>query len=149
MNQILKILTENIDWEIKEQCEKRYQILLSQYNYLHDTKNEHLVYSINNGWFHDKYQTLFSLNAFFQSVIGPLTSATQGISNSGLGGKISIAYGKTIKFNSNRNAIINEMATDFYKTVSNLGFNPLWLNQNKASDIVYSIAQDLRNEELN
>lgn len=149
MNNILKILTKDMDWEIKEQCERRYQTLLSQFNYLIATQNEHLMYSFNKGWLPEKYHILLSLNSFFQSVIGPLTSSAQGISNLGLGSKITIAYGKTIKFNSNRNLIINEMATDFHHIINKLGFNYFLLNKNKASDIVFSVAKDLRDEELN
>ncbi len=143
MNSRLKILTEKMDWDVREQCERRNKALDHQYRYLLETQNEYLMRTLQNGWFSEKYYTLFSFNSFFQIVIGPLASSTRGTSNLGLGSSIPISYGNSIKFNSDRNALINKMYSDFILLIEGMGFKDWWLIQNKASDIIYQIAKDL------
>lgn len=146
MHPVLKILVDVMERDIRCQCDRRYQALVRQYNYLVETKNEHLIFTYSKGWVSEKYKVLFALNTFFQIVIGPLSSSTRGVSGVGVGSSIPISYG-TIKFNKARNKAVNKAYSDFIIFVHECGMDEWWLNLNQASDITYQVAKKLRDNE--
>lgn len=144
MESMLNLLTRKLDWDVKQQCQRRHAALVRQYQYLHETENEHLLYTLRRGWFAERYKVLFSLNTFFQIVIGPLASSSRGVSELGVGSTIPIHYGESVIFDTSRNTTINKMYMDYISMVGELKFNEWWLVQNQASDVVYQIAQYLK-----
>ena len=146
MKQLLDTLTKKMEWDVKDQVYRRYNALVRQYEYLVERQNEHLLFTFQNGWFGDKYKSLFALNSFYQIVIGPLASSTRGVSEIGVGSSIPIAYGKSVRFDEQRNSVINKTYMDYISLVNGLGFQEWWLNVNQASDAVYQIAKSIRED---
>jgi hypothetical protein len=147
MKSILEILTKGMEWEIREQCNWRFNALISQYKYLLEKKDRNLFFTFEKGWFDEKYNALFSLNSFFRIVIGPLASSVR-ISNSiGLGNQIPIQYGNSIKFDQYQNNIIRDTCEDYNVLIKELDFQEWWLTLNQASDIIYQIAKNIRKVE--
>lgn len=147
MHSVLNLLVGKMEWEIKEQCERRYEALVRQYNYLIEKQNEHLMFTYSKGWFSERYKVLFALNSFFQIVLGPLASSSRGTSEIGVGSRIPISYGASIKFNESRNRTINNAYHDFGVLILESGIDEWWLNLNQANDIVYQVAKKLRENE--
>lgn len=147
MHPTLKLLIEKMDWEIREQCDRRYQALNRQYNYLIEKQSEHLLFTYSKGWFSEKYRILFALNSFYQIVMGPLASSSRGVAEIGVGSIIPISYGSSIKFNSSRNSAVNAAYEDFKYLAYELDIDEWWLNLNQADDIVYQIAKKIRADE--
>lgn len=133
-----------MEWEVKEQIYRRYNALVRQYEYLLEKQNEHLLFTFRNGWFGDKYKTLFALNSFFQIVIGPLASSTRGVSKIGVGSFIPLTYGKSVRFDEQRNSIINKTYIEFISMTNGMGFQEWWLNLNQTDDAVFQIAKSIR-----
>lgn len=147
MHSVLNVLVGNMEWKIKNQCERRYEALLRQYNYLVEKKNEHLMFTYREGWFSERYKVLFALNSFFQIVLGPLASSSRGVSEIGIGSRIPISYGTAIKFDDARNRAINKAYLDFNVLIYESGIDEWWLNLNQANDIVYQVAKKIREDE--
>lgn len=147
MHSVLNVLVEKMEWEIKEQCERRYEALVRQYNYLIEKQNDHLLFTYSKGWFSERYKVLFALNSFFQIVLGPLASSSRGVSDIGVGSRIPISYGASIKFDEPRNRAINKAYLDFEVLIREAGIDEWWLNLNQANDIVYQVAKKLRENE--
>lgn len=147
MHSILNVLVGKMEWDIREQCDRRYQGLLSQYNYLVETQNEHLLFTNRKGWYVERYKVLFALNSFFQVVIGPLVSSSRGVSEVGVGSSIPIKYGKSIRFDSARNRSVNKVYADFIILIRELGMEEWLLNLNQANDIVFQVAKRIKENE--
>ena len=147
MKNVLTELTKDLDWEVKQQVIRRYGAMVSQYNYLKETHNEYLIFTYRREWFDDKYTTLFALNSFFQIVLGPLSSSSRGVSEIGLGSKTPIIYGKSIRFDSERSKAINKAYSRFIALSKELGFVEWWLTSNRASDVIFSVAKWIRENE--
>lgn len=147
MHPVLKVLVGMMERDIKDQCDRRYQALVRQYNYLVETQNEHLFFTYTQGWFSERYKVLFALNSFFQIVIGPLASSSRGVSEIGVGSRIPINYGATIRFDDARNRTINKAYLDFTTFIHEFGMDEWWLNLNQASDIAYQVAKKIRENE--
>lgn len=147
MHSVLNVLVGKMEWEIKEQCERRYDALTRQYNYLLEKQNEHLIFTFSKGWFSERYKVLFAFNSFFQIVLGPLASSSRGVSEIGVGSRIPISYGASIKFSESRNSTINKAYHDFGALIFEFGIDEWWLNLNQANDIVYQVAKKLREDE--
>lgn len=147
MHSVLNVLVGKMEREVKVQCERRYETLVRQYNYLIEKQNEHLLFTYSKGWFSERYKVLFALNSFFQIVLGPLASSSRGVSEIGIGSRIPISYGAAIKFDDSRNRTINKAYLDFGTLIYEFGIEEWWLNLNQANDIVYKIAKKLRENE--
>lgn len=137
-----------MEWEIKDQCNRRNDALVRQYTYLLDKRDKNLIYTLEKGWFRDKYIVLFELNSFFQVVIGPLASSTRVNSVTGIGKSIPIAYGKSIVFDEARNKEISKVYIEFKAVITRFGFTEWLLNLNSASDIFYQVAKNIRENEF-
>lgn|SRR5690554_685598 len=149
MNSILKVLLKETEPDIREQCARRYDALWRQYRYLLEKQDEYLSFTFTRGWFSDRYKVLFALNSFFQIVMGPLASSSRGVSQVGVGSKIPISYGSSIKFDESRNKAINKVYSDFNEFIQSVGMEEWWLNLNQASDIVFQIAKRIKENEKN
>lgn len=147
MHPVLNVLVGKMEREVKEQCERRYEALVRQYNYLVEKQNEHLMLTYKKGWFSQRYKVLFALNSFFQIVLGPLASSSRGVSEIGIGSRIPISYGAAIKFDDSRNRLINKAYLDFGALIHDSGIDEWWLNLIQANDIVYQVAKRIRESE--
>lgn len=147
MHFVLNLLVGKMEREVKNQCERRYEALVRQYNYLVEKQNEHLMFTYSNGWFSERYKALFAFNSFYQIVLGPLASSSRGVSEIGIGSTIPIIYGSVIKFYEARNRKINKAYIDFNVLIYESGMDEWWLNLNQASDIVFQIAKKIKENE--
>jgi len=138
-----------MEWEIREQCNRRYDMLVSHYNYLLEQENQFLLFTLKNGWFNEKYNVLFSLNSFYQIVIGPLVSSGRISNTIGLGSEIPIVYGNSIKFDSyhcyQTQKIYREYILSIHKIDSS--FKEWWLSLNKTDDIVFYVYKSIKENE--
>lgn len=147
MKSMLNILTRKLDWDVKQQCQRRHEALIRQYKYLLETENEYLLLTLKKGWFTEKYRVLFAMNTFFQVVIGPLASSSRGVSDVGIGSTTPIYYGESVIFDTARNKTINKMYMNYITMADEFGFKEWWLAQNRAADITYQIARDMKGDE--
>jgi len=147
MHSVLDVLVGKMERDIKSQCDRRYDALVRQYNYLLEKQNEHLIFTHSRGWFSERYKVLLALNSFFQIVLGPLASSSRGVSEIGIGSSIPISYGTAIKFDKARNRTINKAYVDFIALIYNFGMDEWWLNLNQANDIVYQVAKKIKENE--
>lgn len=147
MHSVLTVLVGKMERDIKDQCERRYEALVRQYNYLIEIEDKDLMFTYTQGWFSERYKILFALNTFFQIVIGPLASSSRGVSSIGVGSSTPINYGASITFNDSRNRKINNVYSDFINFINEYGMNEWLLNLNQANDITYQIAKALKENE--
>lgn len=90
---ILDTLTKSLEWDVKKQLTIRYEAFNRQLEYLKSQNNQYLLMLYKAKWNDEKFRVLFALNSFYQIVLGPLSSSSKNISNTGLGGEVPILYG--------------------------------------------------------
>lgn len=138
-----------MEWEIREQCNRRYDNLVSHYNFLLKQEDQRLLFTLKNGWFNEKYNVLFSLNSFYQIVVGPLISSGRISNTIGLGSEIPIVYGNSIKFDENHCYQAQKIYKEYILSIRKIdsSFKERWLSLNKTDDIVFYVYKSIEENE--
>lgn len=144
---ILDILIQYLEWEVRKQALNRYTAFERQLTYMKE-QNDHRSSDIyKKGWNENKLKSIFAFNSFYQIVLGPLSSSALRVSKTGIGGKIPLTYGNSIRFDNDRNNEINQTYDDFMSIMHKSGINVWLLNLSSVNDIVYNIHKDLYHEQ--
>jgi len=142
LSDILKLLTSELDRDLRNQIKRRVDALERGIKYMQETNNERLAALQRQGWSIDRIEVICALNAFYQSVLGPLASSARervGV----LGEEIPILYGDLIRFDADRNSKIRSAHKAFADIISGLPGGLQLITANHASDIVYSLDKAL------
>lgn len=140
MHELLKILTQRMEHDLKKAIQRRYDILMSGIKFESERIGSFYNLAVEKGWNQKRIEILCCLNAFYQIVLGPLASAARPNVSSGLISKHPIAYGSKIVFNNDESAIISECHTRFSNIMKYHGIDFRLVQANHAQDLLYLLA---------
>jgi hypothetical protein len=150
---LLAALVQPLDVKVRNAVMRRHEAMLRELIFLASKQDEHLAFIRSCNWSDERLSALFSLNCFYQEVLGPLDASarTGGQSESdshgaqalGLGASHPIVHGSQ-RFDSAHTARVKSAVEDFFDLVRQLGFRRDWMTKNTCNDLVYWIARHER-----
>lgn len=138
MNETLKILTDGQDPAIRRHMINRVKSMVSNLEYLRENKSEKYLAIAKRGWTTRRLEVIFSLNAFYLLVLGPLASSARGRSHSMWKGT-PIIYGESIIFDNDRASAIRRAQQSFSAIAEKIPGGLETISANQASDIIFKL----------
>ena len=93
--------------------------MLRELRFLEERQDRRLLTAHRYKWTNSRLEVLCGLNAFYQLVLGPLTSSARdryGV----LGQDVPILYGETLRFDSSRSSKIREAHQTFFAALEDV-----------------------------
>jgi len=138
MHSATAALTSSLDRELRQRIEKRIEGLQRHLRYLDEKQHRGLAELRLMNWSDERLEVVFSLNAFYQTVLGPLTVATR-FRQTRLGNQIPIRYGDALLFDRKRGAQLQAADTAFANLLSKLGLGLRVMTAQHADDVVQAL----------
>lgn len=145
MSSVLQALIGSLESDLKRRIVQRVETMLREIRFLQEREDERLSFLLIRGWSLDRLEVLCELNAFYQIVLGPLSSSARERTGS-LGNEIPIIYGSTMRFDITRARRIQAAHRAFMTAVADLPLAENLLTANHAGDIVFRLRGMLRND---
>lgn len=139
MSRILQHLLQGLDFDEREEVERRYQLMVSEMSYLLETKPELLRAVAKLGWSTSKLEAVFCLNSFYQRILAPLVAS--GIDPHVVGSKIPIRFGQSLVFDSARVNRMLELDHSFQELCIGSDILPFMLEAQRTSDLIWLLAR--------
>lgn len=150
---VLAALTQPLDAKVRSAVIRRHEAMLRELAFIANKQDEQLAFIRSRNWLDAKLSVLFSLNSFYQEVLGPLDASARpghqsdpdshGAQTLGLGASHPIVHGSQ-RFDSAHTARVKSAVEDFFGLVAQLGFRRDWMTKNTCNDLVYWIARHER-----
>lgn len=140
MNEILRVLTQQMESTLKQAIQMRVDILMSSIKYEREQKSTLFIKAKENGWNLKKIEIICCLNAFYQIVLGPLASSSRPEVGAGLLTEHPISYGTKMKFTLDDSIAISECHDSFSYITKHHGIDFWCLQASHAQDILYRLA---------
>lgn len=141
---VLKPLTRAMQQKQRDSVARRYAAMIRELRFIHDSNSDNLVLLQRHDWTEERLCVLFVLNSFYQEYLGPLHASAHGNALN-LGTTIPIMHG-TIAFDAKHRANVLSAVKDFHDLVLAANFRVPWLWANTCGDLIYWIAQEIREE---
>lgn len=141
MHEVLGLLSRSLEPETRYALTHRVDALMRgiRFEATRDSAQYHLVR--RRGWEMEHLEILCCLNAFYQIVLGPLSSVSRPGLRTGLVTDHPIAYGKTLTITREATMKIRECHDVFVRITRALSVNFWWLQANHAQDLLYRLAE--------
>jgi hypothetical protein len=110
-----------------------------------EKRSEHLMFVEKQGWGLEHFKIIFSMNSFYQLVLGPLASSARGRAGT-VWQDISISYGKDLQFDNQRSKQIRVAHQAFSNIARRIPGGLDTLTGNQASDIVFKLYRAMKHE---
>lgn len=146
MSETLKILTSGLDRDLRGKILARVDALMRGVKYMQETNNELISKLERQGWNLNRLETICALNAFYQIVLGPLSSSARERTGA-LGEDIPILYGELIRFDTARSRKIRAAHMAFTEIIAGLPGQTSLITASHADDLVYLLNKALAENE--
>ncbi len=140
MNELLNILCKNLDTKIRYALNSRYENLARGISYLAQKQHHFWLLAEKKGWSLQKIDIVCALNAFYQVVLGPLSSSTFSKSKSGLITNSPIRFGRLL-ITSDDIKEIQKCHNKFEEIIAELNIDFWALQANHYQDLLYRLAR--------
>jgi len=140
MNEILKVLTQQMENSLKQAIQRRVDILMSSMKYEAERQGTFFIKALEHGWNLKRIEIICCLNAFYQIVLGPLASSSRPEVGAGLLTDHPISYGPKIKFTLDDSIEISDCHNSFSYIMKYHGIDFWCLQASHAQDILYRLA---------
>lgn len=147
MDEILEILSRGLDWEVRRRLDMRRSAMVRQIEYLRSQQNEMLFFLEVRQFTVDRLNTICSLNTFYQIVLAPLASSARLKPPLGLGERVPITYGETIRFDAQRARNIRATHRAFLQLTRRFGIPENVLTASDAYEMVSRMMSRIREDE--
>jgi hypothetical protein len=142
----LSTLLDGQDPPIRNQMIRRVDSLMSHAKFLKESRDRHIVAVARTGWSMRRLELIFSLNAFYLCVLGPLASSAKGTSGT-VWHNLPIAYGDLLRFDSERARKIRVAQQSFIAIANKIPGGVDTLSGNQASDIIFRLYRAVHGNE--
>lgn len=139
MNSVLKILSESLDAPTRQALQSRTDSFIRTLKFLDERQDKTLGKVRRKGWSDADLEIIFSLNSFYQLVLGPLASSSRPEIHADIVKTRPIHYGTTLSISPNDTEAISACDHSFREITAQLGINLWWLQANRAEDVLYMI----------
>lgn len=140
MNDVLRILSRGLDREVRATLFSRVENMMRTIKYNEEISAPDYRIALSKGWTNSKFEVLFSLIAFYQEIIGPLSSFSKVPTSTTLGETIPIKWGNHVHINADLYHQLKEMHNQFEALMFELGVEYWWLHTAHPSDLLFKIA---------
>lgn len=141
---VLVPLTSHLHYKPKAQVQRRYEAMGRELAYMQQMERSELPMLSKNGWSEQRLHVLFALNSFYQCYLAPLhASASRNASS--VGRNVAIVHG-SLNFDKRHAREVNDAADDLFSIARSLGIEGVWLALNTCNDVIYQLANRLREE---
>lgn len=135
-------LLERLDSDLRQQVRKRQDGMLRELRYLNDQRDYRLLAVRRRGWSDERLTVLCGLNAFYQLVLGPVASSAR--ERTGVLGRDSvILYGKSIRFDADRNRRIRAALMSFMRAIEDVPASQGVLTAPRFDDLLFRLHREL------
>ncbi len=140
MNEILAILSKDLNFKLRRALEIRFDNLMSGIKYRYNTDAPLLRMAIRKGWSLGKIEVVCALNAFYQVILGPLSSSTFADLGTDSPLSRSIKHGNIVITKDNMSQI-HDCHITFRQITSELDIDFWSLQANHYDDLIYRLAK--------
>lgn len=131
------MLVSGLEHDEKEAVVRRFEAMESEFKYLIEVKKQDFSDVRELGWTEKKLRVVFCLNSFYQRILAPLWASP--MSPTVIGSEVPIRYGKSIVFNTDRNASVTKMGISFLEICGNYRIKLYMLEAQRTSDLIWKI----------
>ena len=146
MYPLIKILGKGLDSTTQQRLYAHVDSLMSGIHYEAREQTDEFLKAKEKGWDMEKLTVLCCLNAFYQLVLGPLTSVSKSKTNLSFFKSTPIAYGE-IHITAETSESLSACHTAFIDILTTLTIDPWWLTVNHGHDLLYKLAKSQTNDE--
>lgn len=145
MTRVLNNLIGDLEGDLQRQIANRIEALQRHLRFLEESEDPSLAAVRRIGWSGERLEVLCELNAFYQIVLGPLTSSARTARGQLLGVEIPIQYGNELTFNRERAERIRSTMASFMWRMRRLGVQQQILTAPRADDLVRAVLLSAEN----
>lgn len=142
ITRLRRMLTTGLEAPTRQRFDRLLDALLRDLHYQSERENNAVGAAAARGWTRERVEVVLVLNAFHRIVIGPLEAAYTTSTKLGLGTKVPIRFGSTLRIDSQGGQPVRRAIREYHLLLVRRGLLFPYLNMTRVSDILYAMGSE-------